>query len=61
MVNVDLKDYETYSHINEDGFINVQPAYAVYVSGGYVKFSLRLPKIPATISINFISNLRLSA
>ena len=48
MVNVDLKDYETYSHITEYGFINVQPAYAVYVSGGYVKFSLRLPKIPAT-------------
>ena len=55
MVNVDLKDYETYSHINEDGFINVQPAYAVYVSGGYVKFSLRLPKIPATIYNKIVS------
>ena len=46
MVNVDLKDYETYSHINEYGFINVHPSYEVYVSGVYVKFYLRLPKIP---------------
>lgn len=55
MDNIQLKPYQSYYTNTPEGFINVQPAYAVMVHGDDVRFTLRLPKIPANIYNKIVS------